>query len=145
MRSSAAARASSLKRMGSVMKLVARMISERRLISVPILVVCFIYVVFGASFFLLFGDNQTKLGGLSSNLFAGSIDTFLAVILISYIIARNSRNQHRPMRYAAYMEAQSAARILLSCWFDMIKASSLELPPVGEDLLQEKWALSRQS
>jgi hypothetical protein len=70
-----------------------RIIYELRLISPTVLLICSLYVVVGCIIFLCFGDLFTKFGGLSANLFAGSIDTLFVVVLINYIVARNSQRQ----------------------------------------------------
>jgi hypothetical protein len=122
----------------TTMKLI-RLVNELRLISPSVFVACLLYIVASISLFLIFGNNNTPIGSLSSNLFAGSIDTLFTVILISYIIARRARHEYQPLQFAAYLQADAAIGILRQVWFDMIKASSLAMPPVGDDLLDEKY------
>jgi hypothetical protein len=122
-----------------IMRWVRKLIDEFRLISPTALMACLLYILVGFVLFLTFRDNTTLIGSLAPNLFAGSIDTLFAVILITYIIARSARREHRPMRFAAYLQAASALHLLRLTWFDMIKASSIAMPPVGADLLDERY------
>jgi hypothetical protein len=116
-----------------------RLAKELELISPTVLIVSIIYIAVALYLFTVFGDQQTKIGSLSSNLFAGSVDTFIVVILISYVIARNARNRNQILRFAAYSDAEQAIRLLRHTWFDMIKAASKEMPAKGDDLLDERY------
>jgi len=103
-----------------------------------IIIACAAYfVVCGLIFFAI--HDTSPIVSLTPNLFAGAIDAIFAVVLISYLLAKHSQREYRPLRFAAYLKAESAIRILQLTWFDMIKASSTEMPAIGEDLLAEKY------
>jgi hypothetical protein len=119
------------------MRWARKLVDELRLLSPTAFMACLLYILVSTVLFLTFRDNNTLIGSLAPNLFAGSIDTLFAVILISYIIARSARREHRSMRFAAYLQAASALHILRLTWFDMVKASSTAMPPVGADLLDD--------
>src|SRR4051794_27760212 len=63
-------------------------------------------------------------GDLTSNLFAGSIDAVVIVLLVQYLIDRNEQRKSRPVRLAAFKETRALFDKYYNFWYQMIKAAS---------------------
>jgi hypothetical protein len=108
---------------------------DLKLISPTLIFVSGVYVAIGATLFFLIGDHQNKFGSLVSNIFAGSIDTLIVVVIISFLIARSARQELSSLRFAAYAQMEQAIRLFEFNWAGMLIASSRTTIQTGMDLV----------